>query len=249
MQARLYEFEIDVKKHVQEILKSLEKWTGKINVHGPNFKETPERVARAYSEIFGGLFDNGDQVRDILAKTFPARSTEMVVVGPVAVWSMCAHHLLPVEMRVWLGYLPKNKVLGLSKLARLANLIAKKPGLQEDATTELADVLFRGLHPVGCGCYIRGRHLCMAMRGVKSDAITTSSQLRGEFLKPAIRNEFLAMVRADSPRCGKEFSADFPYADGVTCPHCGTVWETDWEEHYDSMNAWITVERVTEKEQ
>ncbi len=194
----IFEFQLDVQKAVALILNSLERWTGqKIHRHGPNFEETPARVARAYTEIFEGLFDNGDQVKEILSKTFPAKATEMVVVGPVAVWSICAHHLLPVEMRVWLGYLPKKRVLGLSKLARLAELVAKKPGLQEDATIELVDLLYKGLKPSGCGCYIRGRHMCMAMRGVKSNAITTSSQLVGSFLKAEIRSEFLAMIRAD----------------------------------------------------
>lgn len=190
-------FEIDVRTAILQILAALERHTGSMKRTDPNFVETPQRVAKAYSEIFSGLFGEEADVEEILSKTFPAKATEMVVVGPVSVWSMCAHHLLPVEMRVWLGYLPKKKVLGLSKLARLAELLAKKPSLQEDVTIEIASVLYKCLKPTGCGCYIRGRHLCMAMRGVKSNAITTSSQLLGSFLKPEIRAEFLSMIRAD----------------------------------------------------
>jgi GTP cyclohydrolase IA len=192
-------FQKAVAEAVGQILTALEKWGG-LDHSGPNFVDTPERVARAYAEIFDGLFDDGEAVDQILSKTFPAKSTEMVVVGPVNVWSVCAHHLLPVEMMVWIGYLPDKKVLGLSKLARLATLLAKKPGLQEDATTEIADTLQKGLNPIGCGCYIRGRHLCMAMRGVKSNAITTSSQLYGCFMEATVRTEFLSMVRADISR-------------------------------------------------
>jgi len=164
---------------------------------GPNFAETPERVARAYCEIFSGLMANGEQVKDILAKTFPAKSEEMVTVGPIATWSVCAHHFLPVQMKIWVAYVPNSKVLGLSKLARLAELIAKRPGLQEDVTAEIAEALQNGLRPKGSACLIRGRHLCMEMRGVKKSAITTSTALRGVFFKSTVREEFLASVRAD----------------------------------------------------
>lgn len=195
---RVDRFKHAVKHAVEIILTSLADQTDKIKVTDPNFVDTPTRVANAYAEILAGLFDNGDAVKEILSKTFPSRSKEMVTVGPIHTWSVCAHHLLPVEMRIWLGYIPSEKVLGLSKLARLADLLAKKPGLQEDATIEIAETLFEGLKPHGCGCYIRGRHLCMAMRGVKKEAaITTSTKLLGAFLEPEVRAEFLSAVRED----------------------------------------------------
>lgn len=191
-------FQKEVALAVADILASLEKWTDRrIQTWSPNFRETPERVARAYAEIFAGLFDNGDQVKEILGKTFPAKSEEMITVGPVQVWSMCPHHLLPVQMRVWIAYVPKKKVLGLSKLARLAELVAKKPALQEDTTVEIAGLLQRGLFPKGAACLIRGRHLCMEMRGVKKEAWTTTTALEGVFKRAEARAEFLAAVRGE----------------------------------------------------
>lgn len=195
--AKQYAFEEDVKQAILDIINSLHKWTNKVSPNDPNFKETPRRVARAYSEIFGGLFEDGETIREILSKTFPAKSDEMITVGPIEVWSFCAHHFLPVHMHVWVSYVPKGKVLGLSKLARLAELCAKKPGLQEDVTTDIADLLFKHLKPKGAACLIRGRHLCMEMRGVKKNAVTTSTALRGAFFKPEVRQEFMDAVHAD----------------------------------------------------
>lgn len=190
-------FESDVREIIRNLIMSLSKWTMQVSPLDPNFKETPARVARVYAEIFDGLFDNGSKVTEILSKTFPAKSEEMITVGPVQVWSMCPHHLLPVMLRVWLAYIPKKKVLGLSKLARLAELVAKKPALQEDTTADIVWLLQRGLQPKGAACLIRGRHLCMEMRGVKKEAWTTTTALEGIFKKAEARAEFLAAVRGE----------------------------------------------------
>lgn len=189
-------FELIVADSILQILKCMGGEFG-LDYRGPNFAMTPERVARSYSEIFVGLMDNGEQVKKILAATFPATSEEMVTVGPIDTWSVCAHHLLPVHMHVWVSYIPRKKVLGLSKMARLAELVAKKPGLQEEATNEIAQTLYNVLKPKGAACLIRGRHLCMEMRGVKKSSITTTTALAGNFLRQGVKNEFLASVRAD----------------------------------------------------
>lgn len=191
-------FAVDVEYAVSMILRSLQTWSGKVDAKGPNFKDTPARVARSYVEIFAGLFDNGDQVKDILSKTFPAKSDEMITVGPVDVWSVCPHHLLPVQLWVWVSYIPNKKVLGLSKLARIAELLAKKPALQEDTTAEIARTIQKGLRPLGVACLIKGRHLCMEMRGVKKKALTTTTAIEGVFrTKPEAKSEFLAAVRGE----------------------------------------------------
>jgi GTP cyclohydrolase I len=189
----LTRFKGAVSHAVEIILQSLSDEVA-LDSRGPNFVDTPRRVAAAYAEIFAGLFDDGDGVKRILSKTFPAKSAEMVTVGPIEVWSMCPHHLLPVRMSVYLAYIPSKKVLGLSKLARLAELIAKKPALQEDTTAEIAGTMFRELKPKGVACLIRGRHLCMEMRGVKKAAWTTTTALEGVFKKPEVRAEFLAGI-------------------------------------------------------
>lgn len=189
-------FQSDVSAAIFSILRSLHLCTG-IDHYGPNFVHTPGRVARAYAEIFDGLFDDGSKVTEILSKTFPAKSEEMITVGPIQIWSVCPHHLLPVMLRVWIAYIPKKKVLGLSKLARLAELVAKKPALQEDTTLEIAQLLQKGLQPKGAACLIRGRHLCMEMRGVKKEAWTTTTALEGVLKKAEARAEFLAAVRGE----------------------------------------------------
>lgn len=173
-----------------------------VRTEGENFRDTPERVGRAWGEMFSGLVERDEQVKEILSKTFPlqGRAPEMVTCGPIRVWSMCPHHLLPVEMRVWVSYIPRSrgKVLGISKLARLAELLAKKPALQEATADEIADTLYNELAVAGTGCVIRGRHLCMAMRGAKKEAVVTTTSLRGTYLeKTEVRQEFLDTVRAD----------------------------------------------------
>lgn len=189
-------FEDSVEQGMKDILEAMRIYGG-IDTNGPNFRETPVRIAKAYSEILGGMFDGGLTVNDILRKTFPSKSDEMITVGPVQVWSMCPHHFLPVHMRVWISYVPNKKVLGLSKLARLTELISKRPALQEDTTAEIVNSLQKGLKPKGSACVIKGRHLCMEMRGVKKEAVTTTTSLSGVFFKPEVRAEFLAGVRGD----------------------------------------------------
>lgn len=189
-------FQKEVTEAFNLVLAAMEHW-GNIDQDDANFRGTAERVGKAYAEILDGLFDAGFAVEDILSRTFPAKSEEMVMVAPIKVWSLCPHHCLPVEMEIWLAYIPDEKVLGLSKLARLAELIAKKPALQEDTTVEIARTLQRGLKPKGVACLIRGRHLCMVMRGVRQDVWTTTTSLQGAFLKnPETRAEFLATTRS-----------------------------------------------------
>lgn len=190
-------FRAGVTKAFRDILNEMEKWTG-FSTSGPNFRETPDRVGRAYLEMFEGLFDNGHQIDAILSKTFPAKADEMITVGPVEVWSCCPHHFLPVFMKVWVAYIPKKEVLGLSKLARLAELMAKRPALQEDTTIDIAKTLQKGLRPHGAACLIKGRHLCMEMRGVKKTAVTTTTALEGIFKTHyEAKAEFLQSIRKE----------------------------------------------------
>src|ERR1700679_2559848 len=130
IEVRKSEFQKEITQAFSQVLVAMQKWGG-VNPEDDNFKDTPARVGKAYAEILDGLFDDGSALKDILSKTFPAKSSEMIVQGPVHVWSFCAHHLLPVEMDIWLGYMPKKQVLGLSKLARASELMSKKPGLPE----------------------------------------------------------------------------------------------------------------------
>ncbi|TDQ04712.1 GTP cyclohydrolase I FolE [Labedaea rhizosphaerae] len=141
--------------------------------------ETPARVARAYREMFAGLYTDPDEV---LSKTFDESHEELVLVTDIPMFSSCEHHLVPFHGVAHVGYIPneKGKVTGLSKLARLVDLYAKRPQVQERLTSQVADALMRKLAPRGAIVVIEAEHLCMAMRGIrKPGARTTTSAVRG----------------------------------------------------------------------
>ncbi|WP_277676382.1 GTP cyclohydrolase I FolE [Saccharopolyspora rectivirgula] len=159
-------------------------------------QETPARVARAYRELFAGLHTNPDRVLD---KTFDESHEELVLVREIPVYSTCEHHLLPFHGMAHIGYIPNDqgRVTGLSKLARLVDLYAKRPQVQERLTSQVADALVRRLQPRGVIVVIEAEHLCMGMRGVrKAGAITTTSAVRGIFRSStSSRAEALSLIR------------------------------------------------------
>jgi GTP cyclohydrolase I len=156
-------------------------------------QETPERVARAYEEMFSGL---GTAPGDVLAKTFEIDHDEMVLVRDIEVWSTCEHHLLPFTGVAHVAYIPaKGRITGLSKLARLVDAFAKRPQVQERLTTQVADALVEHLHPQGVMVVIECEHLCMTMRGVrKPGAKTVTSAVRGVMNSPATRAEAMSLI-------------------------------------------------------
>lgn len=156
-----------------------------------DFRETPRRVAKMYKEIL-------TPPRVKWAKFPHDGYDEMVVCSAHNVWGFCPHHLLPIEMDVSVGYIPKRKgfVPGLSKVPRLIEAKARRLVLQEKVTVDIVDELMKRCKLLGAGCFIRGRHLCMTMRGVKTKGIAVTSCMRGVFLdKPECRAEFFALVR------------------------------------------------------
>jgi GTP cyclohydrolase IA len=138
------------------------------------------------------------QVNALLGKTFPAKFTEMVISKQNTAFGVCPHHLLPVVYRISMAYIPTSKVLGLSKLSRLARMMARGPRLQEDLTHDLADILYHQLASQGSAVYIEGLHTCMAARGVGAhEARLVTSGVRGIFLEHlATREEFIKLVVA-----------------------------------------------------
>ncbi|WP_414703453.1 GTP cyclohydrolase I FolE [Propionicimonas sp.] len=156
-------------------------------------KETPERVARAYQEMFTGLETDPAEV---LSKTFEIDHDEMVLVRDIEVWSTCEHHLLPFTGVAHVAYIPaKGRITGLSKLARLVDAFAKRPQVQERLTTQVADALVEHLHPQGVMVVIECEHLCMTMRGVrKPGAKTVTSAVRGVMNSPATRAEAMSLI-------------------------------------------------------
>lgn len=159
-------------------------------------RDTPARVARAYRELFAGLYTNPDEVLD---RTFDEAHEELVLVRDIPVYSQCEHHLLPFHGNAHVGYIPneQGRVTGLSKLARLVDLYAKRPQVQERLTSQVADALVRRLDPRGVIVVIDAEHLCMGMRGVrKAGSTTTTSAVRGIFRSSASsRSEALSLIR------------------------------------------------------
>ncbi|MBA3398299.1 MAG: GTP cyclohydrolase I [Deltaproteobacteria bacterium] len=162
-----------------------------------NFADTALRAAKGFHELVHDQAQAQAEVAALLAKTFPAKYTEMVISKHNTCFGVCPHHLLPVIYRVSMAYIPTDKVLGLSKLSRLARLIARGPRLQEDLTHELADILHEQLQSQGSAVYIEGLHMCMAARGVGAhEARLVTSGVRGVFLELATREEFIKLVTA-----------------------------------------------------
>lgn len=160
--------------------------------------ETPARVARAYAELTAGLRMSPE---DVLTTTFDLGHDEMVLVRDIELWSMCEHHLVPFTGVAHVGYIPagSGKITGLSKLARLVDLYAKRPQVQERLTTQIADSLMAILEARGVIVVIEAEHLCMTMRGVrKAGARTLTSAVRGIMHNPATRAEAMSLIH--SPR-------------------------------------------------
>ncbi|WP_367403183.1 GTP cyclohydrolase I FolE [Kocuria marina] len=159
-------------------------------------RDTPARVARAYAEVFAGLHQ--DPV-DLLATSFDIGHSEMVLVRDIPFYSTCEHHLVPFHGLAHVGYIPgpEGKVTGLSKLARLVDLYAKRPQVQERLTTQVVEALSEHLHPAGAIVVIECEHLCMSMRGVrKPGAMTVTSAVRGQLRNPATRAEAMNLIQA-----------------------------------------------------
>ncbi|MHA6796909.1 GTP cyclohydrolase I FolE [Pseudonocardia bannensis] len=159
-------------------------------------QETPARVARAYEEMFAGLYTDPDAVLD---KTFDEDHQELILVKDIPMYSTCEHHLVPFHGVAHVGYIPSctGRVTGLSKIARVVDLYAKRPQVQERLTGQVADALVRKLDPRGVIVVIEAEHLCMAMRGIrKPGSRTTTSAVRGLFQSsPTSRSEALSLIR------------------------------------------------------
>ena len=157
-------------------------------------RETPERVARMYEEMFGGLRKDAAAV---LHKTFAEKYDEMVLVKDIGFESMCEHHLLPFFGKAHIAYLPNGRIVGLSKLARLVEILAHRPQVQERMTEHLADLVMQELDARGVGVVLEASHTCMSIRGVrKAHSVCVTSAMRGAFQSNlSTRAEFMALIQ------------------------------------------------------
>lgn len=183
--------EAEIKTAVTSIIKAIGE-----NPEREGLKDTPSRVAEMYAELFAGLSMDPKQE---LVVGFEEGHREMVILRDIPFYSMCEHHLLPFYGMVHVGYLPNasGRVVGGSKLARVVEIFAKRPQIQERMTTQIADAIVDELKPDGVGVIVQAEHLCMIMRGIKKpgSAIVTSA-LRGTFRhKTATRAEFFSLLQ------------------------------------------------------
>ncbi len=156
--------------------------------------ETPQRVAKAYAEVFSGLREDP---ADVLSTTFDIAHEEMVLVKDIPFYSTCEHHLVPFHGSAHVGYIPSldGRVTGLSKLARLVDVFAKRPQVQERLTTQIVDAMVKHLKPRGAIVVVECDHMCMSMRGVrKPGAKTVTSAVRGLLHEPATRAEAMSLI-------------------------------------------------------
>jgi GTP cyclohydrolase I len=166
----------------------------------PGIEGTPERVAAMFAEIFDGM---GRDPQEVLTVVAGAEHDEMIMVHDIPLYSMCEHHLIPFVGKAHVAYVPNRdgRITGLSKIARLVDLLSKRPQVQERLTTDIADALDRALEPRGVFVLIEAEHLCMTMRGIrKPGSVTTTSAVRGVFRSDArTRAEALELVRRGRP--------------------------------------------------
>ena len=185
----------------QAVEEAVEKiiWALGVDPEDPNFKGTPERVARAYKEMCAGLWAD-KEIEELFTKTFPSTYDQMIVARDISAVGICPHHLLPVEYTIHVAYIPDGgNVIGVSKLARLAKLLAKRPVLQEQLTEDIAKELQGHLSPAGVGVIVIGKHSCMGLRGVRDDraSIVTSVMLGDMRTEIETRSEFVELIKME----------------------------------------------------
>ncbi len=180
---------ITMAHHVRGILDALG-----LDANDPNLAETDIRVAKMYLEMFHGLAQGAEPK----VTTFPNEEgySHMVMETQIPFYSMCAHHLVPFYGHAHIAYIPRDRILGLSKFSRILEFYAKRPQLQERLTEQVVTYFEEKLQPLGAMVVIEARHLCVEMRGVKKPgAVTVTSALRGIFHQKPVREEFLDLLR------------------------------------------------------
>lgn len=183
-----------IKKAVRMIIEEIDQ-----DPDRPDLERTPERVANMYEEIFSGTFIKPEEVLKVL---LTEQHHEIVLVKDIPIFSMCEHHMLPFYGKAHIGYIPKeNRITGLSKLARVIDVFAKRLQVQERLTTSVADFVMEKLKPYGVIVVIEAEHLCMIMRGVKKPgSYTITSAVRGIFKEnEKTRSEALSLIMAGRP--------------------------------------------------
>lgn len=181
------------KEKIEEAVRLLLEGIGE-DCNREGLKETPNRVARMYEEIFGGM---DDQAAVHLSKTFTVENNEMVIEKDIIFYSTCEHHLMPFYGKIHIAYIPDGKVVGISKLARTVETFARRLQIQEKMTAQIADAIMENLKPKGVIVMAEAEHMCMTMRGVKKPGSRTVTMVaRGAFEEDdKLRGTFLELVK------------------------------------------------------
>ncbi|MCK9430828.1 MAG: GTP cyclohydrolase I FolE [Candidatus Omnitrophica bacterium] len=183
---------IKIEKAVRQILEAIGE-----NPKRKDLLETPRRVADMYEEIFSGIKQDPEKELEVI---LDQKHHEIILLRGIPLYSVCEHHLLPFTGRVNIAYIPKNgRVTGLSKLARVVDILSRRPQVQERLTTQIAEIIMGKLNPLGVMVVIEAEHLCMSMRGVRKPGVmTVTSAVRGIFKEnQKTRSEALALMKRD----------------------------------------------------
>ncbi len=179
-----------MKEQYTEILKAVGE-----DITRPGLVDTPERAAKAMKFLTRGYSQSIDEV--VNGALFPSDSSEMIIVKDIELYSMCEHHMLPFIGKAHVAYIPTGKVVGLSKIARIVDMYARRLQIQEQLTVEIAESIQTITGAAGVGVIIEAKHMCMMMRGVeKQNSVMKTSSMLGSFREnPATRSEFLSLIR------------------------------------------------------
>ncbi len=187
------------KEPTEELIKNYQNIIGLLgeDTQREGLLKTPERMAKAMQYMTHGY--NQDAIAILNSARFKEEVSEMVIVKDIELFSMCEHHLLPFFGKAHIAYIPNGYITGLSKLARVVDVYARRLQVQERLTTQILKAIKESLNPLGVAVVIEAKHLCMMMRGVqKQNSVTTTSAFDGEFLNNHVtRNEFLKLIAAD----------------------------------------------------
>ena len=180
-----------MEKFYEDILRNIGE-----DVKRQGLKDTPSRAARAFSYLTKGYKENLDTI--VNNAIFPSDNDEMIIVKDIELYSLCEHHLLPFFGKCHVGYLPKGKIIGISKLARIVDVFARRLQVQENLTKQIAETILKYTDARGVGVVIEAKHLCMMMRGVeKQNSVMKTSCMLGSFRKDmSTRSEFLNLIRS-----------------------------------------------------
>ena len=179
-----------MEKYYSNLLKSIGE-----DLNRPGLKETPARAAKAFAYLTKGY--NEDIPKVINNAIFPADNDELIIVKDIEVYSLCEHHLLPFFGKCHVGYLPKGNIIGLSKIARIVDVFARRLQVQENLTKQIAETLMKHTGALGVGVVVEAQHLCMMMRGVeKQNSVMKTSCMLGAFRRHnPTRTEFLSLIK------------------------------------------------------